>query len=95
MLPGRRAHAAAVPETRLDVIEVFPGFHAEATLRTSNGLYRSRGPQGSRSSTPGIAPAAVLVWTGHCGCPADEVFGLPCICYDIVPDPPDTVPVHV
>lgn len=77
------------------MIGVLPGFDAEATLRTSNGRYRARAAQGSGSSTPGIAPAAVLIWTGHCGCPLDEVFGLPCICYEVVPDPPDTVPVHL
>jgi hypothetical protein len=39
-----------------------------------------------------FTPSAVVVWTGHCGCYFDQWFGLPCICYDVVPDPPMILP---
>jgi hypothetical protein len=76
------------------VIGVLPGFCAEMTLDTKVGRYRSRASRGQRQTTPAIAPAAVLIWTGHCGCLADQWWDLPCVCVDTeAPTPPGIVPV--
>jgi hypothetical protein len=72
---------------------MLPGFHAEATLNTSVGPYRSLALHGQRLHSRKFAPAAVHVWTGHCGCYADQWWGLPCVCVDVTPDPPPIVPV--
>jgi hypothetical protein len=75
------------------VIGVLPGFCADAALVTSDRQYRSRALHGQRLNPPRIAPAGVHVSTGHCGCYADQWFGLPCICVEITRDPPPIVPV--
>ncbi len=63
-----------------------PGFTGDACLTLDPVRYQSRAPI-RRAAAAEISPSAVLVWAGHCGCLADQWLGLPCICYDIVPDP--------
>jgi hypothetical protein len=60
-----------------------PGFTAEVAVRNSINDYRSAMIASARATrTNEIHPAAVLVYTGHCGCYADDWFGLPCLCIE-------------
>ncbi len=70
-----------------------PGFTAHLALNRHGGRFPALGSSANQAGDgAAISPAAIIVWTGHCGCPADVAFGLPCVCYDFVPDPPVIVP---
>lgn len=72
---------------------MLPGFHADAAREPSVWRYRISVSEVQSEDSATISPAGVHVWTGHCGCYADEWWGLPCVCVDVIPDPPPIVPV--